>query len=364
MNRYHLSLLPSLLLAGGTHAAPDDQSWYIGAKVGWSNYFDADTQRLVEEINGRLQSRQESGDGLGAGLFAGYQLNRNVGFELGYDWLGRYKTEGALDGLLLSGEVKGQMLQGTVKIGGAFNERLDLYTRMGGAYAWADATATAHYGGRSVSETGKEHSAAFVAALGAEYALNPSWALRLEYQYTTPIGDASWDRTAIELDNGLLALGLVYRLGQWQSTIPATSPPAEIPPARVIINQRFSLNSDVLFEFNQSGLKSEAHQALDRLFAQIEANRPRDGMVTVTGHTDRLGRDDYNLGLSQRRAQSVANYLIGKGIPANKIYTEGRGQHESVTGAQCHGHERRRLISCLAPDRRVEILVEGVRPAL
>ena len=363
MNRHPLPLLLGLLLTGASQAAPDDHSWYLGAKAGWSNYFDADTQRLVEEIQGRLQSRHESSDGLGLGLFAGYQLNRNVGFELGYDWLGRYKTRGELDGLTLSGEAKSQMVQLTMKIGGEVNEGLDLYTRMGGAYAWSDATAEAQYGARSVSDTGKEHSAAFVAALGAEYALSPNWALRLEYQYTTPIGDASWERTAIEFDNGLLALGLIYRIGQWQDATPVVSSPAEIPPARVVINQRFTLSSDVLFEFNKSNLRPESHQGLAKLFAQIEENRPKDGMVTIIGHTDRLGDEGYNQHLSQERARAVADYLIAMGIPASKVFIEGRGKREPVTGGQCRGHDRRHLIPCLAPDRRVEILVEGIKPA-
>ncbi|MGY3928924.1 outer membrane beta-barrel protein, partial [Aeromonas simiae] len=126
----------TLLLGGTACAAGNDNSWYLGAKAGWSHFYDIDTQRLVEQLQDGLQQRDDNKNAFGLGVFAGYQLNRNVGVELGYDWLGKYETRGELAGIKLEGEAKSQMLQASLKLGGPISEQLDLYTRLGGAYAW------------------------------------------------------------------------------------------------------------------------------------------------------------------------------------------------------------------------------------
>ncbi|MDD9840548.1 porin OmpA, partial [Escherichia coli] len=76
--------------------------------------------------------------------------------------------------------------------------------------------------------------------------------------------------------------------------------------------------------------------------------------------TDRIGSQNYNLPLSEKRAQSVVDYLVSKGIPANSISAEGRGKENPVTGNTCDNIKARAaLIDCLAPDRRVEIEIQG-----
>ena len=64
--------------------------------------------------------------------------------------------------------------------------------------------------------------------------------------------------------------------------------------------------------------------------------------------------------LSEQRARTVADYLIGKGLPADKVNVEGRGKQSPVTGDSCTSKSKRELIVCLAPDRRVEVKVQGV----
>lgn len=69
-----------------------------------------------------------------------------------------------------------------------------------------------------------------------------------------------------------------------------------------------------------------------------------------------------NQALSERRAQSVVDYLISKGIPADKISARGMGESNPVTGNTCDNvKQRAALIDCLAPDRRVEIEVKGIK---
>ena len=85
-------------------------------------------------------------------------------------------------------------------------------------------------------------------------------------------------------------------------------------------------------------------------------------VILAVGHTDRIGSDSYNKALSERRATSVKNYLVSKGIDAKRIYTEGKGESQPVTGTACDNvNERSALISCLQPDRRVEVEVIGTK---
>ncbi|WP_033135705.1 porin OmpA [Aeromonas finlandensis] len=345
MNKSLITLLVTGLLAANAQAAGQDNTWYGGAKLGWSNFYGIDESNALTLGN-------ETNDALGAGVFGGYQINKNLGVELGYDYLGKYKYDAVKSGAAFSDEVTAQLAQLTLKLGFPVTDSLDLYGRVGGGYGWAD----------TKSDVYKDDSRfVVVGALGAEYAFNLDWAARLEYQYSTPYG--SRDDTGLRMDNGLLSLAAVYRFGQVAPVVAVPAPAPAPAPEPVMVEKQFTLSSDVLFDFNKATLKPQASQALDSLYSQIEAARPKDGVATVIGHTDRIGSAAYNQKLSEQRAQTVANYLVGKGIPAAKINVEGRGKSSPVTGDSCVSKSKRELIVCLAPDRRVEVKVEGVAEA-
>lgn len=371
MNRSMLAVLIGALMATGTvQAAAQDNTWYVGGKAGWSNYYGVDYNAQVEELFDATKVNENSDD-LGLGLFAGYQVNRNVAVELGYDWLGKYQVDKHYSGngvdFALDGEAKAQMVQATMKIILPATSALDIYGRLGGAYAWTESSLNvrASDGTSSLSEShegNKYHGAAFVGALGVEYAIDKDWAARLEYQYTTPLGKTSLDESGIEMDNGVLSVGMLYRFGQIgdEPVAPTPAPEPAPAPAPVLVEKQFSLDSDVLFEFNKATLKPAASQALDNLFAQILAANPKDGVATVIGHTDRIGSEAYNQSLSEQRARTVADYLIAKGLFADKVRAEGRGESSPVTGGSCPDGAKAQMIACLAPDRRVEVRLTGV----
>ena len=87
-------------------------------------------------------------------------------------------------------------------------------------------------------------------------------------------------------------------------------------------------------------------------------------MINVTGHTDRIGRQAYNQKLSSQRAEAVSTYLVDSaGIAASKINARGVNGSDPVTKpGDCVGTKvTPALISCLQPDRRVDIEVTGQR---
>lgn len=130
--------------------------------------------------------------------------------------------------------------------------------------------------------------------------------------------------------------------------------PAEPAPPPMSYNQK--LSSDSLFAFGKSSLENlsdEGRHQLDALATGL-SGRPYE-MVHVIGHSDRIGNAKANVDLSTRRADAVRDYLVQKGVPAEKITAVGRGSVEPVV--ECDDKDRAALIACLAPNRRVEIRI-------
>ncbi len=260
-------------------AAPKDNTWYAGGKLGWSQYHD--TGFYGNGYQNGIGNGPTHKDQLGAGAFRGYQVNPYLGFELGYDWLGRMPYKGDS---VNNGAFKAQGVQLTAKLGYPIADDLDVYTRLGGMVWRADSKANYGNGTRlSDHDTGVSP----LAAVGVEYALTKNWATRLEYQWVNNIGDAG--TVGARPDNGMLSVGVSYRFGQEEEAAPVVAPaPA---PAPVVETKRFTLKSDVLFNFNKATLKPEGQQALDQLYTQLSTLDPKDGSVVVLGFTDRIGSD-------------------------------------------------------------------------
>ncbi len=342
--------------ATAAQAAPKDNTWYTGAKLGWSQYHDVNFygNGYNDQIgNGPTRKNQP-----GVGAYVGYQANPYLGFELGYDWLGRMNYNGSIN----NGSFRAQGVQLTTKLSYPVLSDLDVYTRLGGMIWRADSSAT--YNANTVNQSRlKNHDTGVspLAAVGVEYALTKNLATRLDYQWVNNIGDAN--SVGARPDNGLLSVGVSYHFGQDEATPIAApvAPPVAPAPTPIVENKSFTLRSDVLFNFNKSTLKAEGKHELDNLYNQLAKLDPEQGKALVIGYTDRIGSQNYNLPLSQKRAQSVVDYLVAKGIPANSIQAEGRGKENPVTGSTCDKIKARsKLIDCLAPDRRVIINIQGI----
>ncbi|MBI2316118.1 MAG: OmpA family protein [Betaproteobacteria bacterium] len=141
---------------------------------------------------------------------------------------------------------------------------------------------------------------------------------------------------------------------------PRAKPPAPAPRVTPV-TQKVTLSADALFDFDKSVIRPDGRTRLDELVGRIKGVSVET--IIAIGHADRIGSNAYNMKLSQRRADSVKAYLVSKGIPANRIHTEGRGEKEPVTKpGQCKGTKKTpKLVACLQPDRRVVIEVVGTR---
>lgn len=87
-------------------------------------------------------------------------------------------------------------------------------------------------------------------------------------------------------------------------------------------------DSGLLFDFDSAKLRPEAKENLEQL-AEIMGEDDNTELLIV-GHTDSIGDEDYNYDLSERRADSAADYIISQGIGANRVDTEGRGETEPI----------------------------------
>lgn len=143
---------------------------------------------------------------------------------------------------------------------------------------------------------------------------------------------------------------------------PAAEPkaPPAAPRTQAPVVRRVTLATDLMFDFDSARLRPAGRAELEALAKQIAG--AEIVRVTAEGHADRIGSEDYNVALSQRRVQAVEDALVELGIAAKRVDVAGKGESEPLTGEQCNGRSGASLIACLQADRRVEIEARGRLP--
>jgi OmpA-OmpF porin, OOP family len=162
---------------------------------------------------------------------------------------------------------------------------------------------------------------------------------------------------------GVEAAGCAQPVVARAAPAPTPAPaPAPAPVIREVTKETFVILADALFQFDKSGRDQMLPGGKERLAAV--ANRLKSyqsiATLTISGHTDRLGSDDYNDPLSQQRAATALEYMNSLGVKADRVTAIGKGKREPVT-TQCGANlPRAQQVICLQPDRRVTIEVTGV----
>lgn len=140
---------------------------------------------------------------------------------------------------------------------------------------------------------------------------------------------------------------------------PEPVPVAEpVPPPPPVPSQE---QRTVYFDFNKSTLNPSAMDKLDSLASWVKDSKTVSRAMIV-GYADQIGSSSYNATLSENRAKTVEQYLLGKGvtIPTSVSVLKGMGEAGSVT-ACADNLPREEKIACLARDRRVEVQFETLR---
>lgn len=187
------------------------------------------------------------------------------------------------------------------------------------------------------------------------------WGVR-EWNYVFNFRDGDSDRVTVCQYKILFDQDKLARSFYWKPEDCArfvNPPPPPLPAPAAATKQETVLSADALFAFDRYALADitdGGRGQLDRLAEHLHAEQDRITHIDVVGYTDRLGSDDYNQTLSQRRAETVAKYLAAKGVSSDLIHAEGRGEAEPVV--QCSDQARSTLIACLAPNRRVVVRVD------
>ena len=352
-------VVAGLAAASVAQAAPQANTFYVGAKAGQASFHDgiksntdATNPRSLNFGNGYHRNS------VTYGVFGGYQVlnqdNFGLAVEAGYDDFGRVK-------FLRNGKTNVKHTNHGAHLGvkGSYSltEGLDFYGRAGAALVRSDYKVYNQKGARVHGAGHHSFRVSPVFAAGFEYALPslPELALRLEYQWLARVGKLRTENrpnSSVDYNPwiGSINAGLSYRFGQGAAPVVAPE----------VVSKTFNLSSDVTFAFGKANLKPQAKATLDGIYGEIA--QVNNANVAVAGYTDRIGKDAPNVKLSQRRADSVANYLVAKGVPAQNISAVGHGKANPVTGSTCDAVKgRKALIACLAPDRRVEIAVNGTK---
>lgn len=370
--------LSVLAAIASPYAVADDLGWYGGANIGRSSST-IDNPRIASGLLGSgfsTTSINDSNRDTGYKIFGGYQFNRNFALEGGYFNLGRF---GFTASTLPAGNLLGNInlsglnldMVGTLPI----TEKFSAFGRFGLDYAQASDSFNGNGAVSVLNSSPSNRSANIKYGLGLQYAFTPTLDMRLEAERYR-INDAVGNRGNIDL----ISVGLVHRFGE-KSAAPAllasqpapivaapvpapvpapvvVTPPPPPPPTKVIFS------SDSLFQFGKASILPAGKRNLDEFAARLKGADFK--LITVTGHTDRIGSHAYNMKLSTRRAETVKNYLEeSAGISADKITARGVDGSDPVTQpGDCEGVKvTKKLIACLQPDRRVEVEVTATQAA-
>jgi OOP family OmpA-OmpF porin len=372
------SMAGAVLLCAAALSAQADNGPYIGANLGYGYGRVSETTVKQEACNDDpscfASGYSEDDHSLGFKVFGGCRLNRYLGLEGGYFNLGELGFDVETNtGEMYSGRETMQGVNVDAVAQMPLLGRLNVFGRLGALYALLDQQY--EYSGGPLIVDGalkdlrsEQWGFGLKYGAGISYDLTPAFSVRAEFEgYHMDEPDS---KTGLDLY--LASVGVVYRFGSSEPKRAEKPEPIiiekvivkEVPSKPIVIEKvvvrkvpseplvveapakRIVLAADSLFDFDKATLKIEGKAALRDLAGKLH----KEDRLVVTGHTDDIGSDGYNLRLSQRRANAVKKQLIALGIVPDQIETRARGEREPVVS---NATEEGR-----AANRRVEIEIE------
>lgn len=355
--------------------------WYGGFNVGQSTSHINDA-RVSDQFLGAgitTNSIERNDQELGYKVYGGYQFGRLLALEGGYFALGEFNsTATTTPPGTFSTEVKFKGVNIDILPIIPITESFSAFGRVGLNYAEARGLLSGTGAVVVPQAKAKQRDTNYKFGVGLEYDFTKHLGVRAEMERYR-VDDISGNRESIDL----ASLGLIYRFGikppppvvivaAPQPVAPpppaVVAPPPPPPPPPVLpqpVVTKTSFAADSFFEFNQSYVKPTGKLALDEFVANLRGTS--FDVITVTGHTDRIGTHAYNMALSARRADAVKNYLVeSAGIPPERITAVGTNGSNPITkpGDCPNSMPRKELHACLQPDRRVEVEVTASKVEL
>ncbi|MBN8528694.1 MAG: OmpA family protein [Caulobacterales bacterium] len=170
----------------------------------------------------------------------------------------------------------------------------------------------------------------------------------LGYLTNTSDGEQGRKNALIGAGIGALTGGAVGNyMDRQQRALEAELSGTGVGVARQGDNLILRMPSDVTFATNQSSIDPRFNAVLDDVAGVL--NEYDRSVIDVIGHADSAGSDEYNLDLSRRRASSVAGYLVSRGVMADRLFVDGRGESQPIASNDTPAGK--------AQNRRVEILI-------
>lgn len=297
---------------------------YVGGKVGKSWLDDA-----------CLANQTCNDDDEVVGAFLGYQANKWLSVEAGYDYLGKFTAAGLAD-------EKVQAVTLAPRLSLPLTEAIALYGKVGGAYV--------DYGSKS------DYS--YLGAAGLEFNTNHNVTMRLEYQNITDINN-----DIVRASAETATLGIAYKFGGSEAPAAVEQRPAEPAPVaeesvveKVAVTKTFTFQhlDSGTFANNSAELKPSMETKLDKLVGYL--NQYPQAKVEVVGHTDSNGSEAYNQKLSEKRAQAVAKALEAQGVDAARITAKGQGESNPIaSNATAEGREKNRRVELVIPEFQYQV---------
>jgi OOP family OmpA-OmpF porin len=296
--------------------------WYVGAKVG-GNWIDRDTNVAKFAPGSSVLGTVHYDDGYIGALQFGYGFNNGVRLEL--EGADRYNGVSTISGY---GQGRGAMRSYALMANALYGIPVDFalkpYIGFGvGAATYApdhiraDGMPYPGYFG------GDRTNIAYQGIAGVAYNFDDNMAVTLEYRYfARPEEHPAGIRTDYQSQSALI--GFRYSFGEKAHEAVATQ--TYVPPPAAAPAPTAPRNYLVFFDFNKSDLTADARGIVDKAASNAQASHITQ--LEVTGYTDTVGSDAYNLRLSRRRAEAVSAELQAQGVPANEIAIYAKGKHD------------------------------------
>lgn len=340
----------ALALGASSAMAAVPNTWTVGGKLSY----------VLPDLDSPLL--EDEGNGWGLGAYIDYNILSWLGIGFGYNYHDGMDASHNSDpgGNAGDADYYGHLPEIALRLAYPIgNDGTDVYFRGGVAWAFTKWEGPGY-------EKDSDGIAPFF-GIGVQVAFNRNWGVRIGWDHYMD----TWDEDiryknsgyGTTVDEDVIYVGIQYTFGPGITQSPITvAQPTQVTHGETTL----TFGAETLFAFNSAELSDSGRQAIASEVARIQEHNVQNLGFEVSGYTDRIGSPEYNQRLSESRANAVANALIENGIPESTITSvAGYGSTNSVTGDKCNDLGRQDLISCLAPDRRVEVRVSGdiVQPA-